>query len=263
MVLIQLISVGTYVYFLYAILVFFAWMVNLVHAFPAVHQVFPYSIDPIQRSSDSSDNEIAFAIVWNVILLARFSVIHSVLARASVKESLSWLPTGSYRSVYVLHSSWELHTIAAKWVPMFTTSTPIWNTSGVVAGVLVGVFASGCAIMTISMFALDHFEMMGISQAFGVDYSKKCGLPSSSGQFQVKFLYRFVRHPLMTGFLLTFWSVPTMTWNHAVFSSLMSMYIGIAVTFFEEPDLIRDLGMKYVEYMKKTPSYFPRLHFLN
>lgn len=37
----------------------------------------------------------------------------------------------------------------------------------------------------------------------------------------------------------------------------MTAYTLIAVAHFEEPDLVRDIGQKYVEYMKTTPRYIP------
>ena len=53
----------------------------------------------------------------------------------------------------------------------------------------------------------------------------------------MKYYYKFVRHPIMTGFIGMMFLNPYMTVNHFVFSSLFTLYIAIAVYNFEEPDL--------------------------
>jgi protein-S-isoprenylcysteine O-methyltransferase Ste14 len=34
-------------------------------------------------------------------------------------------------------------------------------------------------------------------------------------------------------------------------------YMLFATAYFEEPDLVREIGTEYEEYMKKTPRYIP------
>lgn len=49
------------------------------------------------------------------------------------------------------------------------------------------------------------------------------------------------------------------TIGHLIFSVVWTAYILFAVAKFEEPELIRDIGPQYVEYMKTTPRYIPNL----
>jgi protein-S-isoprenylcysteine O-methyltransferase Ste14 len=37
----------------------------------------------------------------------------------------------------------------------------------------------------------------------------------------------------------------------------LTLYIVCAVAYFEEPDLVKELGHEYEEYMKKTPRFIP------
>ena len=69
--------------------------------------------------------------------------------------------------------------------------------------------------------------------------------------------FKLVRHPLMTGYLIMFWAVPVMSVGHLLFSIVASAYIFIAVKLFEEPELIAEIGERYVKYMETTPGLCP------
>ena len=43
---------------------------------------------------------------------------------------------------------------------------------------------------------------------------------------------------------------------------MFTIYILIAVPLYEEPDLIKQLGPEYIEYMKTTPAYIPSIPYL-
>jgi len=39
----------------------------------------------------------------------------------------------------------------------------------------------------------------------------------------------------------------------------MTLYSMLAVAYFEEADLVRLIGQPYIDYMRTTPRYIPRL----
>ncbi|MCI4674070.1 methyltransferase family protein [Candidatus Mycolicibacterium alkanivorans] len=70
------------------------------------------------------------------------------------------------------------------------------------------------------------------------------------------FMIRVVRHPLMLGFLIAFWSAPTMTVGHLLFASATTGYILIALQL-EERDLLATLGARYAAYRQMVPMLMP------
>ena len=59
-----------------------------------------------------------------------------------------------------------------------------------------------------STFALDHFDLFGLRQGLKMGNILKF---AGSENFVTLFHYKLVRHPIMTGFFIMFWSVPVMT----------------------------------------------------
>ncbi len=75
--------------------------------------------------------------------------------------------------------------------------------------------------------------------------------------FVTRAYYKLVLHPLMLGFMIAFWATPAMSQGHLLFALMTTVYIGIAVKFLEERDLITAHGETYREDQRKVPVLLP------
>ena len=130
----------------------------------------------------------------------------------------------------------------------------VWQADAAWAQYLLwAVFFGGIVLVLLSTFVIDHFDLFGLRQVWLNLKQKSYTHPG----FKVTFFYKFVRHPLYVGWIMSFWGAPTMTVGHLLFSIGMTGYILIAIRY-EERDLMRHLGEDYVQYREKVPMLIPR-----
>ncbi len=196
---------------------------------------------------------LASALMVNTVLLGLFAVQHSVMARPAFKRWWTrFVPPVIERSTYVLLASVVLLLLYWQWRTM---PAVIWHVEQPALRVLLWtLFAAGWVTVLAATFMIDHFELFGLRQVF----TAWRGTASSKTGFRATLLYRLVRHPLMLGFLVAFWSTPTMTAGHLLFASATTGYILIALQF-EERDLAAELGEPYQVYRNSVPMLVPGL----
>jgi protein-S-isoprenylcysteine O-methyltransferase Ste14 len=191
------------------------------------------------------------ALPIDAVLLGLFAIQHSVMARPAFKR---WwtkiIPPVAERTTYVLISSLLLLLLYWQWRPL---PDVIWHVeAAAVRHLLWGLFAAGWLIVLASTFMIDHFELFGLRQAVG--YFR--GQPNTPASFKTPGLYRFVRHPLMLGFIIAFWAAPDMTAGRLLFAVATTVYILIALQL-EERDLVHYFGEQYEQYRRRVPMLLP------
>jgi len=191
------------------------------------------------------------AVVIDVLLLALFAVQHTIMARPAFKEVWTrWVPWHIERTTFVLLSTAILAFMAWQWRPL---PAPVWHfESSFMVALLTAVSLAGWGIVLISTFLIDHFELFGLKQT--VSYAM--GRPHQPPQFKERLFYRWVRHPLMVGFVIAFWATPVMSQGHLLFAAVTTAYILLAVQI-EERTLIHLHGDRYRDYQRRVSMFLP------
>jgi protein-S-isoprenylcysteine O-methyltransferase Ste14 len=187
----------------------------------------------------------------NLLLLGLFAVQHSVMARPWFKQRwTNIVHPAAERSTYVLIASLLLMLLFWQWraLPQVVWDVP-WPLG---RGLLWTLFALGWIVVFGSSFIIDHFDLFGLRQAWLYGTGREYSPPP----FQVRSLYRWVRHPLMLGFLIAFWAAPTMTAGRLLFAAVTTAYILFAIQL-EERDLLAAHGERYAQYRRRTSMIIP------
>ena len=219
-----------------------AFLFNLLPEFGPIHGI---------DAGVAGDPYLAFAI--NAALIVLFGLQHSVMARPRFKRWLTQhLPSAAERATYLLGTALVVFALCLFWQPQ---TGIIWQfKDGMLHQGLLAVGLGGWLLVLYATFLINHFDLFGLRQVWlhfrGKDYIH---LP-----FQIKALYRFIRHPIMTGVFIGVWVTPVMTVGHLVLAMGMSVYILIGV-YHEEKDLIRTFGDRYMKYRLDTGRFLPRI----
>ena len=232
-------------YALVAYLVFFATFLWLI-AFLADVAIFPTTVNDAVNGTP-----VAQALIIDLALIALFGIQHSVMARPAFKQRWTKaVPTSVERATYVLAAAVALYLLLQYWHPISGT---LWDVrESVAAPAIWAVFGIGWAVLLLSTFLINHFELFGLTQAWFHGRTLDPGPPV----LREPLFYRHVRHPLYLGFVIAFWATPYMTVSHALFATGMTIYILVGIAH-EERDLVAHFGASYEDYRRRVGMLIP------
>ena len=213
---------------------------------------FPYSID----GADSVKEGGPRPLLRNVFGLTVFAVQHSSMSRLAFKllvpASLLFLE----RTFYCLCSAMALQFAMMNWQPI---ATPVFDllpmlSAKTKARIELAAQIAGFAVMMAAAKHLDQPEgsFFGMWQA-----AEGKALPLEPSELSREGILGVVRHPIMTGFLMMFWSCANPSKGRLVFNAYMTAYIFVAVFGLEEPALEAALGSAYTLYKQQVAAFVP------
>lgn len=206
----------------------------------------------VPKTVDSGDEtSLLNAVVINLILLSLFALQHSGMARQGFKRVFARIASPAIeRSSYVLSASLLLLLLFWQWRPIpeivWDIQTPILADLAVAGGFV------GWLIVLYSSFLISHFELFGLAQVVN-NFAGRIVAPV---KFKTPGLYRLIRHPIYLGFIMAFWSTPTMTVGHLLFAVATTAYIFIGI-YLEERDLVALFGDEYRRYRARVAMLLP------
>jgi methanethiol S-methyltransferase len=235
-----------FVFFLYGIVCYMIFFVTFLYAIGFVNNlVVPKSIDKGYQGGT------AYSWLVDILLLSLFALQHSIMARSEFKKWWTRIvPWAIERSTYVLFASASLILIFAFWRPL---TDVVWEVQNVfLSGILTGLYFFGWFIVLFGTFLINHFNLFGLQQVYNNLNNREPGMQS----FVTPLFYRFVRHPIMLGFIIAFWAAPYMTIGHMLFSVGTTAYILIAIQL-EERDMVGMYGPEYKRYQREVSQIIP------
>jgi protein-S-isoprenylcysteine O-methyltransferase Ste14 len=220
----------------------------LVYLIAFIFNLFvPFTID----SGEAGNAYLASAINLGLIML--FGLQHSIMARPAFKMRLArYLPKAAERSTFMLATAVVTFALCLLWQPL---PQVLWQAENITLhNTLLAIGLGGWALVFYATFLINHFDLFGLRQVWlyfvGKEYTQ---LP-----FRLNSLYRYVRHPIMTGVFIGIWFTPVMTAGHLLLALGLSTYIIIGV-YHEEKDLVHVFGDRYLRYIRFTGKFLPSL----
>ena len=225
--------------------IFFATFLYLI-AFVGDFSFAPRTVDK------GGEAPVAAAAAIDLVLITLFALQHSVMARPGFKRMWTRIvPVPMERSVYVLAASLTLILLFAAWQPITGT---VWDLTGTELELPMWLlFGAGWLIVLTSTFLIHHFELFGLQQAWFNLRQRQAAAP----ELRQPLFYRWVAHPLYSGFFLAFWATPQMSYGHLLLAGGMSAFMLIAIQL-EERDLTDLFGEAYTRYRQSVGMLMPR-----
>ncbi|NJC95410.1 MAG: hypothetical protein C3F07_12200 [Anaerolineales bacterium] len=190
-------------------------------------------------------------MIWLILAILLWGVVHSVTASLGFKESLRpVLGNGFMRLYRLLYNLFSVISfIPILYLMVVLPDESLYQAPSPLNYVMLAGQGISAVLLVVAVLQTDTLSFVGLRQVFE---EERPGKLVKSG------FYRFMRHPLYTFGLLTLWLSPSVTINRFVVYLSLTVYILVGA-YFEERKLLREFGQEYADYKSVTPMLIPGL----
>lgn len=184
----------------------------------------------------------SIAAVWISGLI--FALIHSFMAGRRCKrwfEELG-LDPHQYRMGYSFLSL--LLTAMWFWFLFHLPDQPFYEIKGFLQWLLRGVQITGVVTVGLSLSHIDALAFLGLRP-----------FPDHIEPFRESGIYRYMRHPMYSGFMLMLLASPVQSINSLNLALFVSLYFVVGA-ILEERRMLQ-LHPQYADYKKRVPAFIP------
>ncbi|MCA9200504.1 MAG: hypothetical protein KDA87_23355 [Planctomycetales bacterium] len=204
--------------------------------------LYDYLANGVQRRSPNW-------IVIDTLLALQFAIVHSLLLHPAVKRQLTrrWIKNEWYGLFFCLVTCAGLGLVFWAWQ---SSQTAIWELHGTARLGMRIAFWTSWAMLFYSL------QLSGLGYQTGLTpwwyWLRKVAPPRRN--FPTNSLYRILRHPIYLSFLGLIWFTPNMTLDHALLTSVWTIYIFVG-SYLKDERLAFYSGNAYRIYQSQVSGY--------
>ncbi|HKI61304.1 MAG TPA: isoprenylcysteine carboxylmethyltransferase family protein [Mariprofundaceae bacterium] len=190
------------------------------------------------------------SIFWIWLTGLVFALLHSLPATTGMKKYMHRRGIGmqAYRLAYsilalILTSLWLLFVYALP-------DSPLYHLTGWIHASLVALQLAGLGVVLLSFRAFDAAIFLGLRP-----------MPDEGEPFHETGIYRLVRHPMYSGFILVLLASPIQTVNSLNLALVICLYFVIG-SVFEERRMLAERPA-YTDYRQRVGAFIPKFRHKN
>jgi len=189
-----------------------------------------------------------WALAGNLFAALVFAVPHSVLLHPTTRGWLkAWISPPFYGLFFCVATCVTLLLVIATWQ---TSPVVVVEFTGSAGQLVQGCFYASWAALFYSL----HLGGLGWQTGLTPWLAWVRGAPSPRRDFEVRSLYRWLRHPIYLSFMGLIWFNPRFTLDRVVLLAVWTTYIFIG-SWLKDLRLLRFIGEPYRQYMAQVPGY--------
>jgi methanethiol S-methyltransferase len=192
-----------------------------------------------------SQNPLEAWWLVDLLLAIGFALPHSLLLAPPVQSHIKrYVPAGLLGCIHCTVTCVSLLILFHFWG---RSDLYLWKATGSVEIVVLGLFYASWIALFYSLWLTGLGYQTGLTPWWYWATKQK----PPPRVFVTKGAFRFMRHPVYMSFLGLIWFTPEMTLDHAILTTVWTVYI-YAGSYFKDRRLIRFIGEPYLAYAAKV-----------